>query len=75
MAARIHRAATWYLISTDRWEEIIPRLEEISDDGCPFYQAMLEKFQPILAARQANRGYSRDALYFHLDELVEVKLQ
>ncbi|MFE3990053.1 YfbU family protein [Nocardia tengchongensis] len=69
---------TRYLTRTDRWEEIIPRLEEIGDDGnahhrwLPLYQVMLEKFQPILAARQASRGYSRDALYFSLDELIEV---
>ncbi|OXR40232.1 hypothetical protein B7C42_07657 [Nocardia cerradoensis] len=69
---------TRYLTRTERWEEIIPRLEEIGDKGdahwrwLPCYRAMLETFQPIFAGRQKNRGYGRDALYLSLDELIEV---
>ncbi|WP_024803057.1 YfbU family protein [Nocardia sp. BMG51109] len=73
---------TQYLVSPDRhlprWQEIVPRLEEIGDDGnshhrcLPYYQAKLEVYQPIFRSRMRERSFSVDAMYFSVDELVEV---
>ncbi|MEU4599928.1 YfbU family protein [Nocardia sp. NPDC023988] len=69
---------TRFLVRTERWEEIAPRLAEIGDDGnshhrcLPFYQGKLEVFQQIRTARHRKRGYGLSALYFDLAELIEV---
>ena len=64
-----------YLIRTDRWKEVEGRLREVGDNGnshrpcLPTYERMLAAYRPIIDARTANRGFSRDAWRLGVDEL------
>lgn len=67
-----------YLIRTDRWTEAKESLRAVGDNGnshhqrLPNYERMLAEFEPIMDARKADRGFSRDAWLLNVDELRQV---
>ena len=68
-----------YLVDTERWTEIKPRLAEIGDNGnshSPYlatYERMLAVYMPIHeASARGKRGHSIDAWLLALDELKQV---
>jgi uncharacterized protein len=68
-----------YLVDTDRWTEIKPRLAEISDNGnshSPYlatYERMLAVYLPIHEdSARGKRGHSIDAWLLTLDELKQI---
>jgi uncharacterized protein len=69
-----------YLVDTDRWTEIKPRLAEIGDNGnshsrcLPSYERMLAVYMPIHeeVSVRGRRGHSIDAGLLTVDELKQV---
>jgi uncharacterized protein len=68
-----------YLIDTDRWTEIKPRLADIGDNGnshsrrLPVYERMLAAYIPIHEdSARGKRGHSIDAWLLTVDELKEM---
>jgi uncharacterized protein len=68
-----------YLVDSERWTEIKPRLAEIGDNGnshsrrLPSYERMLAVYTPIdEQVAKGARGYSTDAQLLTVDELRQI---
>ncbi|MEE2062271.1 YfbU family protein [Rhodococcus artemisiae] len=66
-----------YLLRTDRWTEVRPRLDEIGDDGnshsrrLPSYERMLAVFKPIWSEAVRRGDFGRDR-WMSVDQVREI---